>query len=113
MLPPRRLGKPAACRIACVIAAVVDLPLLPVTPMVRLRLNCQKSDISLVKRTPASRAFVRNGLVGRHRRIDHDHVGVQKIRVDVPAQVISFDRAVGQLRQRLGRDLRPRADRSP
>ena len=52
MLPPRRLAKPAACRIACVIAAVVDLPLLPVTPMVRLRLNCQKSDISLVKRRP-------------------------------------------------------------
>ncbi len=35
MFPPKRQGKPAACRMACVIAVVVDLPLLPVTASVR------------------------------------------------------------------------------
>ena len=102
MLPPRKVRRPAALRIAAVIAAVVDLPLLPVTPMIRAGQFSMNNSISVQSRAPERRATCSHGLLGPHGRIDHDQVGVAKILFPVAAEMDGGDRHVGQQRQRVG-----------
>ncbi len=88
-------------------AVVVDLPLLPVTPSVRLRLNCQKSDISLVSSTHVCAGAGEEGTGRRHGGIDHDQIGVDEVFLDVAAEVIGIDGTIGQFRRAARRGLRP------
>ena len=107
MLPPSADGRRAAPRMAAINDAVVDLPLLPVTPTTGPGQRSSSRPISLVMVTPASRAATTGGAVRRTAGLTTSRSTSVKSTSFVPAQ--SEIHAVGL---ELGQTVRP-APRGP
>ena len=92
-------------------AAVVDLPFEPVTPMIRAGQFSMNNSSSVQSRAPALAGDLQPRAVRPHGRIDHHEIGAAKIFFAVAAEVHCGDRHVGQQRQRIGQARLRRPDR--
>ena len=90
---------------ATVMAAVVDLPLEPVTPMTRAGQARRNRPISVSIRAGLPGDF-EEAVSRPHRRIDHDQVRVLEVVVPMSAQMECGDGHVGQGRHRVGQRRR-------
>ncbi len=100
MFPPSHVLRPPAWRMAAIMAAVVDFPLEPVTPIAVAGQACRKRSISVVSRAPFSRAIASQGFWGRTAGIDHDEIGLAEIFLAVPTEVEGGDFGIGETLQR-------------
>ena len=85
---------------AAIMAAVVDLPLEPVTPIAAAGQSCRNRSISVVS---ADAVFPGDGqprIFRPHRRVDHDEIGLAKIGFPVPAKVEGGEGQPAQLQSR-------------
>ena len=96
MLPPSHVVRPCSRKMAAIMAAVVDLPLEPVTPHGLRRTRLEEQLHLRRQPVPLCRRDIEQRIVGPHGRIDHQQFGVAEVGFRVPAQVEGGDGHVPQ-----------------